>query len=72
MIDIRTEHLVTLSQLVKTLPPRRQQRPVHPATVYRWRNPGIRGVRLECIRVGGTWHTSMEAFQRFCDELSKS
>jgi hypothetical protein len=39
--------------------------------VHRWRKPGVRGVRLECIRVGGIWHTSTAAFQRFCDELSQ-
>ncbi len=64
MIDVRTEQLVTLSQLVKKLPPHRNERPVHPATAHRWRKPGLRGVRLECIRIGGVWHTSMEAFQR--------
>ena len=71
MIDVRTERPVTLAHLVKQLPPRRSERPVHPATAHRWRNPGLRGLRLECIRVGGRWHTSMEAFQRFCEQLSK-
>jgi hypothetical protein len=28
-------------------------------------------VRLQCIRVGGAWLTSMEAFQRFCERLSE-
>lgn len=70
MIDLRTESTITLAQLVKRLPPRRNERPVHAATAHRWRNPGLRGVKLECIKVGGSWHTSMEAFQRFCDRLS--
>lgn len=70
MIDVRTEQLIILSQLVRRLPARRNQRPVHPATAHRWRKPGLHGVRLECIRVGGIWHTSMEAFQRFCDRLT--
>jgi hypothetical protein len=70
MIDLRKEATFPLAQFVKRLTPRRNQRPVHSATAHRWRNPGLRGVRLECIRVGGIWHTSMEAFQRFCDELS--
>jgi hypothetical protein len=70
MIAVGTEHLLTLSQLARPLPCRRNERPVHPATIHRWRHPGVRGVRLECVRIGGIWHTSMEAFQRFCNRLS--
>jgi hypothetical protein len=70
MICVGSEQLLTLAQLAKRIPRRRRERPVHPSTVHRWRRPGIRGVRLECIRVGGAWHTSLEAFQRFCEQLS--
>ncbi len=69
-INVSSEQLLTLSQLAKRLPRRRRDRPIHPSTIHRWRQPGVRGVRLECIRVGGAWHTSVEAFQRFCDRLS--
>ncbi|MEK6236566.1 MAG: DUF1580 domain-containing protein [Planctomycetales bacterium] len=44
---------------------------MHPSTIHRWRDPGLRGVRLEAIRIGGAWHTSMEAFQRFCEALTE-
>src|SRR4051794_16292033 len=70
MISVGTEQLLTLAQLAKRPPRRRNGRPVHPSTMHRWRHPGIRGIRLECIKVGGAWHTSVEAFQRFCDRLS--
>ncbi len=69
-INVNVEHVVTLSQLAKGLPERRKARPVHPSTIQRWRHPGVKGVRLECVRVGGVWHTSLEAFQRFCDRLT--
>lgn len=69
-INVNSEHVVTLSQLAKGLPERRKARPVHPSTIQRWRHPGVKGVRLECVRIGGVWHTSLEAFQRFCDKLT--
>lgn len=70
MISVASEQLLTLSQLAKRLPRHRNDRPVHPSTCHRWRSPGVRGVRLECVRIGGIWHTSWESFQRFCDILT--
>ena len=37
----------------------------HVATLHRWRTRGVRGVRLEAVRVGGRWHTSQAAIERF-------
>jgi hypothetical protein len=70
IISVANEQLLTLSQLAKRLPRHRNDRPVHPSTCHRWRSPGVRGVRLECVRIGGIWHTSWEAFQRFCECLT--
>ena len=72
MIDVGSEPLITLSQLARLLPRRRKDRPTAPSTVHRWRAPGLRGVRLECIRVGGAWCTTLKAFEDFCARLSKS
>jgi hypothetical protein len=69
-IQVAREKLVSFSQLARQLPSQRRGRPVHISTVHRWRHPGLRGVRLEAIRIGGNWHTSWEAFQRFCELLS--
>jgi hypothetical protein len=71
MISVADEQLMTLAQLAKRLPQRRNSRPVHPSTLHRWRHPGIRGIRLECIRIGAAWHSSVEALQRFCDRLTQ-
>lgn len=30
----------------------------------------LRGVRLEAVRIGGAWHTTREAFGRFCERLT--
>lgn len=35
------------------------------STVHRWLTAGIQGIRLEGVRVGGTWYTSIEALRRF-------
>ncbi len=70
VISVANEQLLTLSQLAKRLPRHRNDRPVHPSTCHRWRSPGVRGVRLECLRIGGIWHTSWQAFQRFCERLT--
>lgn len=70
MIKVADERLMTLTQLAKWLPRRRGNRPVHPSTLHRWRSPGVHGVRLDCIRIGGAWHSSIEALQRFAERLS--
>ena len=35
------------------------------SAIYRWMQRGIKGVRLDAIRIGGTTYTSREALQRF-------
>ena len=71
-IDVNAEHVLPLAALARRLPARRDDRPVSPATIHRWRLPGVRGVRLECVRIGGIWHTSLEAYQRWVDRLTAS
>ncbi|MCA9120193.1 MAG: DUF1580 domain-containing protein [Planctomycetaceae bacterium] len=68
-IDI-TQKLVSFAELARALPRRRRNRPVHVSTIHRWRQRGVDGVRLEAIRIGGAWHTSWEAFARFCERLT--
>ena len=69
-IDLEREKPVTFAQLAESLPRHRRNRPVHTSTIHRWRRPGLRGVRLEAIRVGGAWHTTREAFAKFCKALT--
>jgi hypothetical protein len=70
VIEIQDEHLMTLAQAAKLRPSGRNGRPTHVSTVYRWIATGVRGVRLESIRIGGTLYTSREAIQRFADRLT--
>ena len=70
MITLTNERVLPLSQACRHLPRRRGIKPTHPATLYRWAKGGIKGVRLETIKVGGSMCTSIEALQRFCERLS--
>jgi hypothetical protein len=40
------------------------------STLHRWRTRGSAGVVLDAIRIGGSWYTSTEAFQVFCDRVT--
>ena len=70
MIDYQTETVVTFQKACERLPRRRAGKSAHPNTLHRWATEGIRGKRLETIRVGGTRCTSLEALQRFFDALT--
>ena len=65
MINIGNEQLVPLHDVPKILPARGNGKRIHISAVYRWAQRGIRGTRLEVVRVGGTTYTSREALQRF-------
>ncbi len=71
MIDISTETVLTLTEAAKRLPQRRRGSRPHPATLFRWVQRGVKGVRLESLQVAGTKCTSIQALQRFFDRLSE-
>lgn len=69
-INVATETLLSLSQAAKRFPPFRQGRPVSASTVWRWAFDGVvitggSRVRLDVVRLGGRWLTSVEAIGRF-------
>jgi hypothetical protein len=67
MIAISREKPITLAEAAKLA----KSRPPSRATLYRWISPGVNGIRLETIRVGGSTCTSEAALQRFFDRLSE-
>jgi hypothetical protein len=72
MIDLRNESTISLSQAARMLPPGRRGRPVSLSCVLRWVLDGAKApdgtlVRLEAVRLGGRWITSVEALARFAD-----
>lgn len=70
--DLTLEKLIPFAELARGLQRRRRGRPAHRSTIHRWRDPGLRGIQLEAVLVGGVWCTSEEAFSRFCDRLTQS
>jgi hypothetical protein len=68
MIDPATEKLFPLHELpdrIAEAHPRADGRKVSLASLYRWLQRGISGVKLESLLVGGLRHTSLAAYHRF-------
>ena len=63
VIDLQREEALSLYQAGKVL------KKSHPS-VFRYCTTGIRGVRLETVRLGKQRLTSMSAIQRFLDRLA--
>jgi hypothetical protein len=70
MIDVRAEQLLRLQKARDVIPPRRNDTKVSLATLHRWITHGVRGVRLEVVKVGGMTYTSDEAIARFIAAVS--
>jgi hypothetical protein len=75
MIPAFDEKPLTFSKAARLIPPLRQDRPVSPATIWRWSSRGCRSVdgksvKLESWKVGGRTVTSAEALGRFLDALN--
>ena len=73
-IDLRSESPpVPLSDIpdLPCIPRRRRGRKLHKSTAFRWANPGVRGIRLEVLRIGGTLCTTVPALQRFFERLTR-
>ena len=65
MICIKSEELIALTDVPDVLP-RRAGKKINYSTVFRWAQRGVRGKRLEVVRIGGVRFTSIEAINRFC------
>jgi hypothetical protein len=70
-INVQTESIVSLTEATKLLPRRNGKRAAI-STVWRWCRKGIKGVRLEYIRVGRNIATSREALNRFYEALAQA
>jgi len=57
---------------LRETPKRMKGRRVHPSTVWRWVQRGVRGHKLETIRIGGITCTSEKALARFFAALSNA
>jgi hypothetical protein len=66
-----TEEVRPISKATKWIPPRRYDRPPHASCLFRWAKHGLRGIKLETLRVGGTLCTSRQALERFFARLAE-
>lgn len=72
-IDFQSETLIDAArQGPEHLPPSRNGRPVHSSFLIRAITKGINGVRLEAVRVGSRWITSVEALQRWAERQTSA
>jgi len=60
MSDILSERVIPISEAPQHVPGR-----PHTATIWRWYQRGISGVKLETFLAGGKRFTTIEAIQRF-------
>lgn len=72
MIDLEHEKLVAIREVPSLIPARPSGKKIHVSACYRWISRGVRGVKLEAVRLGGTTFTSIEAIQRFADRLGNA
>lgn len=70
-IELHKEQLLSLTDATKSLPPIDGKRP-HVSTLWRWCRRGLRGVRLEHVRIGHRVCTSTDALSRFVNRLAEA
>ena len=66
------EEIHSLTNATKLLPARRGGRPPHVSCLFRWAKHGLRGVKLEVLKVGGTTCTSRQELERFFARLTET
>jgi hypothetical protein len=64
-IDPVTEETFPLNHAPERLHFRKEGRPVCVQTVWRWALKGLRGIKLETLKIGGIRVTSEAALRRF-------
>lgn len=67
MRNLQHESLIRLVDAARIVNPKK---PPHAASIHRWCSVGVRGTRLEIVRLGGVRWTSREAVRRFLDALN--
>ena len=61
---LQSENVLTFSDLAKALPMVSGKR-IHQSTIWRWALKGCRGVRLETMKLGARYLSSLEAVERY-------
>ena len=61
LIDIENDTLITVEEITE----QRLGKAIGKNTAWRWIREGINGVRLEAVKVAGSWRTTPAAFAAF-------
>ncbi len=70
MVNLKTR-LIPLLEVPLHLPPSpRTGRAVHRATLFRWIQIGVHGVRLKPTRIGGATYVAQEDLEDFIERTS--
>jgi hypothetical protein len=80
MLDLHAQpslsEMFALADVPNRIPKGRNGKKRHLSRIHEWRSRGIRGVKLQAIRVGGAWCTCdlwlTEFFQRLSDPTIKT
>jgi Protein of unknown function (DUF1580) len=72
MMNTSTEQLILLRQLPAPAIPGREDKPVRTCTLRSWCTVGVRGIRLESLKVQGKHYTTIEAWNRFFQALTEA
>lgn len=62
--------LLLFSELIVLLAAMLGGRRIHVSTLHRWRSRGIGGQKLDAVRIGGRWFSSLAAVTRLCSQES--
>ncbi len=65
--ELEKETIIELDQVADYVPRNRNGKRKHINTIRKWRDRGVRGVKLECELVGYFWKSSVEAVKRFLE-----
>src|SRR4051794_33944068 len=68
--NLLTETVLSYREAVLGVLPSTEGRTIHVGTLHRWRMRGLDGVKLESLKIGGRWYTSLQALERFFNRLS--
>lgn len=71
-IDPLAGGLLTLAQAVRLFPSRRRDSRLAISTLWRWATRGLRGTRLEVIKVGGVTYTTATAVRDFIERTNSA
>lgn len=66
MIDLKRETVIPLTEALRQYVPTRP----YPSTGWKWVSTGVRGVKLEVVKIGGKTCTSREAVERFLSAIN--